>query len=58
MKDGRPTGAYQDFLVGFVSGDSGVWGRPVGVAETMDGALLVTDDESGAIWRVSYIGKP
>ncbi len=56
MKDGRPTGAYEDFLVGFVAGDANVWGRPVGVAETKDGALLVTDDEGGAIWRVTYRG--
>jgi glucose/arabinose dehydrogenase len=57
MKDGRPTGAYKDFLVGFIAGDASVWGRPVGVAVTKDGALLVTDDEGGAIWRVSYRGS-
>ncbi len=56
MKEGRPTGAYEDFLVGFVSGDSDVWGRPVGVAVAADGALLVTDDEGGAIWRVRWTG--
>ncbi len=57
MKEGRPTGAYEDFLVGFVSGDAGVWGRPVGVTETKDGALLVTDDEGGSIWRVAWRGQ-
>ena len=56
MKDGRPTGVYEDFLVGFVAGDAGVWGRPAGVAVTRDGALIVTDDEGGAIWRVSWRG--
>ena len=56
MKDGKPTGVYEDFLVGFVAADGGVWGRPVGVAVTKDGALLVTDDESGSIWRVSWRG--
>src|SRR5208283_1575029 len=56
MQDGRPTGAYEDFLTGFVAGDSGVWGRPVGVAVTRDGTLLVTDDAGGAIWRVVYRG--
>jgi glucose/arabinose dehydrogenase len=56
MKDGKPTGSYEDFLVGFVAGDGGVWGRPVGVAVTRDGALLVSDDESGSIWRVTYRG--
>ncbi len=56
MKDGKPTGVYEDFLVGFVAADGGVWGRPVGVAVEKDGALLVTDDESGSIWRVSWRG--
>jgi glucose/arabinose dehydrogenase len=56
MKDGKPTGAYEDFLTGFVTDDQRVWGRPVDVAVTKDGALLVTDDEGGAIWRVVYRG--
>jgi glucose/arabinose dehydrogenase len=56
MRDGKPTGAYEDFLVGFV-GDKSVWGRPVGVAVTHDGSLLVSEDGSGSIWRVSYRGK-
>ena len=54
MKDGEPTGAYEDFVTGFVAGNSAAWGRPVGVAFARDGALLVTDDAGGAIWRVSY----
>ena len=56
MKDGKPTGEYEDFLTGFVAGDASVWGRPVDVAVARDGALLVTDDAGGAIWRVSYEG--
>ncbi len=31
-----------------------VWGRPVGVAVAKDGSLLVTDDGSDTVWRVSY----
>jgi glucose/arabinose dehydrogenase len=54
FKDGKPTGEYQDFLVGFVANDASVWGRPVDVAVAADGALLVTDDSGGAIWRVAY----
>ena len=54
MKDGRPTGEYEDFLIGFVVDDARVWGRPVDVAVDRHGALLVTDDGGGAIWRVSY----
>ena len=56
-KDGAPTGEYEDFLVGFVADDASVWGRPVGVAVAHDGALLVTDDAGGAIWRVAYQGR-
>jgi glucose/arabinose dehydrogenase len=33
-----------------------VWGRPAGVAVAKDGALLIADDLSGTIWRVSYSG--
>ena len=51
---GHPTGEYEDFLTGFVVGDDAVWGRPVGVTVTRDGALLVSEDASGTIWRVSW----
>lgn len=54
MRDGRPTGIYEDFLSGFVADDNGVWGRPVGVAVARDGSLLVTEDGNNTIWRVSY----
>jgi glucose/arabinose dehydrogenase len=57
MKDGKATGEYEDFLVGFVTQGGNVWGRPVGVAVAKDGALLVTDDGSGTVWRVTFVGK-
>ena len=41
-------------MTGFVTADGEVWGRPVGVAVAKDGALLVTDDGSNSIWRISY----
>jgi glucose/arabinose dehydrogenase len=53
---GNAEGYYEDFLVGFVTDDASVWGRPVAVAVAADGALLVTDDLSGTVWRVSYSG--
>jgi glucose/arabinose dehydrogenase len=56
LKAGLPTGAYEDFLTGFVADDKTVWGRPVGVTVAHDGALLVSDDGSGTIWRVRYQG--
>ena len=54
---GHASGEYQDFLTGFVLPDGQVWGRPVGITEATDGSLLVSDDGSGSIWRVSYTGK-
>jgi glucose/arabinose dehydrogenase len=53
LKNGVPTGEYQDFVTGFVTADGQVWGRPVGVAVTKDGSLMVSDDGSGSIWQVS-----
>jgi glucose/arabinose dehydrogenase len=53
LKDGVPTGEYQDFVTGFVINDSDVWGRPVGVAVAHDGALLVSEDGNGTIWRIT-----
>jgi hypothetical protein len=54
LKDGVPTGEYEDFVTGFVINDSEVWGRPVGVAVARDGALLISEDGNGTIWRVSH----
>jgi glucose/arabinose dehydrogenase len=54
MKDGVPTGEYEDFMTGFVVNDSEVWGRPVGVTVTRDGALLVSEDGNGTIWRITH----
>jgi glucose/arabinose dehydrogenase len=54
MKDGVPTGEYEDFMTGFVINDSEVWGRPVGVTVTRDGALLVSEDGNGTIWRITH----
>jgi len=57
MKDGKATGEYEDFLVGFVTKEGNVCGRPAGVAVAKDGSLIVTDDGSGTVWRVAYTGK-
>jgi glucose/arabinose dehydrogenase len=54
---GKASGEYEEFLTGFVTADGNVWGRPVGIAVAKDGSLLVSDDGTGSIWRVSYEGK-
>jgi glucose/arabinose dehydrogenase len=50
------SGEYEDFVTGFAVDNGHVWGRPVGVTVAPDGSLLVTDDGSNSIWRVSYTG--
>ncbi|MFC0254338.1 PQQ-dependent sugar dehydrogenase [Massilia consociata] len=53
MKDGVPTGQYQDFMSGMVLSDRDVWGRPAAVEVAQDGALLVVDDAGGVLWRIA-----
>ena len=45
--------SYKTFAEGWLQG-SRAWGRPVDVLVMPDGALLVSDDETGAIYRISY----
>jgi glucose/arabinose dehydrogenase len=54
---GHASGEYEDFMTGFVVDNGHVWGRPVGVTVAPDGSLLVTDDGSNSIWRISYTGR-
>jgi len=51
----KPAPQMEDFLTGFVANleKKEVYGRPVGVAVAKDGSLLVADDASNRIWRVS-----
>lgn len=58
--NGKPAGDYQVFASGFwTSGGekAEVWGRPAGIAVAKDGSLLVADDTSNTVWRISYSGK-
>jgi glucose/arabinose dehydrogenase len=53
-KTNRASGEYEDFMTGFAIDNGHVWGRPVGITVAQDGSLLVTDDGSNSIWRISY----
>lgn len=53
MREGVPTGEYEDFATGFVVNDASAWGRPVGVTVTPGGALYVSEDAGGTIWRIT-----
>ena len=58
MTNGKP-GPLEDFMTGFLlkDGAGGTpverWGRPVGVTVARDGGLLISDDGSNRIWRIS-----
>jgi glucose/arabinose dehydrogenase len=52
VRDGRPVG-IEDFVVGWQDAAGRRWGRPVDVLVARDGAVLISDDQRGTIYRVS-----
>jgi glucose/arabinose dehydrogenase len=58
FKDGQPISGPQEFLTGFMLDPDKreVWGRPVGLFQLPDGSLLISEDGSKKIWRISYKG--
>jgi glucose/arabinose dehydrogenase len=60
MIEGKPEGFYETFAIGFRQGGdkrAEVWGRPAGLAVAKDGSLLIADDTSKRVWRISYTGN-
>jgi glucose/arabinose dehydrogenase len=55
FKDGKPAGV-EDFVTGWLK-DGQVMGRPAGIITGADGALYISDDNKGFIYRVSYDKK-
>ena len=53
FRDGRPAGDPIDFVSGFLTNDGKARGRPVGVTVDPRGALIVADDLSNTVWRVT-----
>jgi len=49
---GDGSASYEVFASGWLQGES-AWGRPVDIVQTSDGALLVSDDHAGAVYRIS-----
>jgi glucose/arabinose dehydrogenase len=47
--------SYEVFAEGWLQGRD-AWGRPVDVLVMQDGALLVSDDKAGVIYRITYAG--
>jgi glucose/arabinose dehydrogenase len=54
-KDGKVTDS-KPFLTGFLDGQKTL-GRPVDVQPLRDGSLLVSDDDNGVIYRITYEPK-
>ena len=54
LRAGRAV-AYEPFAKGWLRGGS-AWGRPVDLLVMPDGALLVSDDKAGVVYRISYGG--
>ena len=46
---------YRPFVTGWLRGQSN-WGRPADVIVAPDGALLISDDQAGVIYRVTHAG--
>lgn len=57
MSGGKATGEYVDFMTGLVLNDAEVWARPYGIAVAKDGALIVSDDANGQLFRIAPAGK-
>jgi glucose/arabinose dehydrogenase len=59
FQNGKPSGAIEDFLTGFLPNPktNEVYGRPVGVTVAADGSLLVADDGANKVWRVNVKKK-
>ena len=52
LKDNKVV-SYEPFAAGWLAAGH-VWGRPVALLNMPDGALLVSDDFAGAVYRISY----
>jgi glucose/arabinose dehydrogenase len=60
LSSGKASGAYESFANGFAGGvmqPDAAKHRPVGLAQGQDGALYITDDKAGRVWRVTYRGS-
>jgi glucose/arabinose dehydrogenase len=53
LLSGNQPAKHEVFAEGWLQGQA-AWGRPADVLVMHDGALLVSDDQAGAIYRISY----
>ena len=55
FRDGKPTGAIETFISGFIASEERgeIYGRPVGIAEGINGEIFITDDVGGRLLVVT-----
>jgi glucose/arabinose dehydrogenase len=56
FRDGKPSGEPVDFVSGFLNAEGNARGRPVGVTVDPRGALIICDDLTSTVWRVTREG--
>ncbi|MFH5882748.1 PQQ-dependent sugar dehydrogenase [Halalkalibaculum sp. DA3122] len=52
--ENRQPVSYEPFIEGWLREDGSVWGRPVALLQLEDGSMLISDDRSGTIYRLTY----
>jgi len=53
LDDNREVVRYAPFITGWLQGEES-WGRPVDLLELPDGSILISDDQAGVIYRVTF----
>ncbi len=53
LNNGKAT-SYKPFIDGWLQENEAVWGRPVDLLQLPDGSVLISDDERGIIYRITY----
>jgi glucose/arabinose dehydrogenase len=53
LKDDGSVASYEPFITGWLDGEDN-WGRPVAFAGLEDGSLLLSDDQAGVVYRITY----
>lgn len=48
---------YTPFITGWLEPSGSPWGRPVDLTFAPDGAMFISDDHAGVVYRLTYQGE-